>query len=162
MAVLGYALGAGCELALHADILITGQDACFGQPEIRVGIQPGAGGISRMIRRIGWTRTMLLAMSGETINGTMAATWGLAAEALPATETLPRALFLARHIAAMPVARTIDIKQVGRQVQNMTLTQGLALERASYWQAFGTPEQQEGMNAFLEKRPAQFNRADWA
>jgi enoyl-CoA hydratase/carnithine racemase len=158
MAVRGYALGAGCELALHADILIAAEDACFGQPEIRVGIQPGAGGITRMISRVGWTRAMLLAMCAETISGRTAAEWGLAAEAVPPERTLARALDIAAKIAALPAARATEIKQVGRQVQDMGLTDGLALERAAYWRTFGTPDQKEGMAAFLEKRPAQFNQ----
>jgi enoyl-CoA hydratase/carnithine racemase len=100
---------------------------------------------------------MMLAMTGEAISGAEAAQWGLAAEALPASAVLPRALHLARKIAAMPAARILSIKQVMRSGQDLPLGGGLEMERLAYWMSFGTPEQKEGMAAFLEKRPARFN-----
>lgn len=158
MAVRGYCFGAGCELLMHGDIGIVADDASIGQPEIRVGIQPGAGGLSRLVALVGYHRAMLLAMTGETITGAMAARWGLASESLPSDEVEDRALSIAATLAKLSAPRLHSIKRVARQGLDRSLTEQLAHERRAFWESFGTPDQREGMTAFLAKRPPQFNR----
>ena len=158
MAVAGYCLGAGCELMMHGDIVVIATDAQVGQPEIKVGIQPGAGGLSRLIRLVGYHRAMALVMTGDPISGATAAAWGLASESVPAEEVESRAVALAAKIARMSGERTASIRAIARKGLDLPLSEQLLHEREAYWRAFGTPGQREGMAAFLEKRTPRFNR----
>jgi len=101
-AVEGYALGGGCELAMHADIIVAAENAQFGQPEVNLGIIPGAGGIQRLVRRVGHTLAMRMVLTGERINGKAAAAAGLATEAVPDGQSLDRALEIAKVIGDKP------------------------------------------------------------
>ena len=155
-AVEGYALGGGCETALCCDMIVAGEGARFGQPEIRVGIMPGAGGTQRLLRTIGKFRTMLLALTGEALTASEAFQAGLLSAIVPDGSALDRALAIATTVAAMPPLAVQSIKEVVQLGQDVPLETALALERRAFVQLFDTQDQKEGMRAFLEKRPPQF------
>ncbi len=158
-AVRGVALGAGCELALNGDLIVAGENAMFGQPEIKVGLVPGAGGIQRLTRLVGRTRAMRLLLTGEPITGITACAWGLACDVVPDDQVLDKALAYAGQIADMPALSARQIKEVALAGADMSLDAALTLERKAFWLMFGTPDQLEGGRAFLEKRAPKFNRA---
>jgi enoyl-CoA hydratase len=152
-AVRGFALGGGCELAMACDMIVAGDDASFGQPEIRIGVIPGAGGTQRLARAIGKARAMELILTGRRIGAAEAASMGLVSLVVPAAETLDTALDLAGRIAAMPPLAVSAAKASVVAAQEHPLGQGLRLERARFEELFETEDQREGMVAFLEKRP---------
>ena len=156
-AVNGYALGGGCELAMHADIIIAGQSAQFGQPEVKLGLMPGAGGTQRLLRAIGKFKTMLLVLSGQFISATEASQMGLVSEVVEDEKTISHALALAKKIAAFSPIAVQQIKEVTQLGHDQTLQGGLALERKAFQILFDTQDQKEGVHAFIEKRPAQYN-----
>ncbi|MBK5958480.1 enoyl-CoA hydratase [Rhodoplanes elegans] len=151
-AVEGYALGGGCELALCCDMIVAGEDAAFGQPEIRVGIMPGAGGTQRLIRAIGKYRAMKLMLTGEAVKAPDALAMGLITEVAPKGGALDRALVLAETILKMPPLAVRAIKEVVALGQDVPLETALALERKAFIMLFDSADQVEGMTAFLEKR----------
>ena len=155
-AVNGYALGGGCELAMHCDIIVAGEGASFGQPEIRVGIMPGAGGTQRLTRAIGKFRAMKMLLTGKPISGREAFDMGLASEVLPDGQVQQAALDLAAAIAAMPPLAVAQIKEVVRAGQDAPLEAALMLERKAFQLLFDSEDQKEGMNAFLEKRKPRY------
>jgi enoyl-CoA hydratase/carnithine racemase len=155
-AVNGFALGGGCELALHADIIVAGENATFGQPEVKVGIMPGGGATQRLVRAVGKYRAMKLVLTGEPISGREAAAMGLASEAVPDDQVLPRALELAGAIAALPPLAVMQTKEVMLAGADASLYTGLLLERRSFELLFGSRDQKEGIAAFLEKRKPKF------
>lgn len=157
-AVRGYALGGGCELAMACDLLIAGSDAVFGQPEIKIGIIPGAGGTQRLTRAIGAARAMELVLTGRQIRADEAARHGLVTKVVPAEETLAAALDLAAEIAALPAGAVRAAKAAVRAAAELPLASGIRLERALFRERFGTPDQVEGMRAFVEKRPPRWDR----
>lgn len=151
-AVNGYALGGGCELAMHADIVIAGDTAQFGQPEINLGIMPGAGGTQRLTRAVGKSLAMKLILSGLFIGAEEAVASGLAAESCPADETIERAVKLARRIATKaPIALALA-KQAVLKAHELSLSDGLDAERKAFTILAATQDRQEGIAAFLEKR----------
>ncbi len=152
-AVNGFALGGGCELAMHADIIIAGESAKFGQPEIRVGIMPGAGGTQRLPRAIGKFKAMKMLLTGEPVGAREAEIMGLVSEVVPDPAVLDRALELAGTIAAMPPIAVRQIKRAVLEGVDLPLAAGLLLERQAFTLLFDTKDQKEGMNAFLQKRP---------
>jgi enoyl-CoA hydratase len=156
-AVRGFALGGGCELAMACDMLVAGDDAKFGQPEILIGIIPGAGGTQRLTRAIGKARAMELVLTGRRIDAAEADRLGLVTRVVPASETLDAALELAATVATMPPLAVRAAKAAVRAVQELPLTQGLRHERDAFEALFATADQREGMAAFLEKR-----KATWA
>jgi len=160
MAVSGFCFGAGCEVLMHGHVTVAADDAQIGQPEIKVGIQPGAGGLSRLVRLVGFHRAMKLVMTGDPVSGAQAAAWGLVSEAVPAGQVQERALALAARIASLPSERMASMIAIARQGLDLPLTEQLRSERDAYWQAFGTRDQREGMAAFLEKRAASFNQQE--
>ena len=151
-AVCGYALGAGCELAMHADIIIAGQSAQFGQPEIRLGIMPGAGGTQRLTRAVGKSLAMKMVLAGEFVGADEARAAGLVAEVVADTECLPRAHALAEKIAGMAPLAARLAKDAVLQVFDTGLQAGLAIERRNFTVLAGTDDRNEGVRAFLEKR----------
>jgi len=155
-AVNGFALGAGCELAMACDMIVAGEDARFGQPEVRLGIMPGAGGTQRLIRAIGKARAMHLALTGEIIDAATADSWGLVSEVVEEGQALPRALEIAQRIAKGPARAHRAIKAALNAGIDMPLDEALAMERASFQALFDTADQSEGMGAFLEKRKPDF------
>jgi enoyl-CoA hydratase len=151
-AVNGFALGGGCELAMHADIIIAGEGASFGQPEVRIGIIPGAGGTQRLTRAIGKYKAMKMVLLGEPISGTEAETIGLATEVVPDDQVLDRAIAIAKKIALLPPLAVRQIKEVLLAGQDTSLETALLLERKAFTLLFASADQKEGMRAFLEKR----------
>jgi enoyl-CoA hydratase len=151
-AVRGFALGGGCELAMACDLVVAGDDAQFGQPEIKIGVIPGAGGTQRLTRAIGKARAMELILTGRRIGADDALAMGLVSQVVPAAETVERALELAGRIAAMPPLAVAAAKAAVVASQEHSLGQGLRFERHRFEGLFATDDQAEGMLAFLEKR----------
>jgi enoyl-CoA hydratase/carnithine racemase len=155
-AVNGFALGGGCELAMHADIIIAGEGAKFGQPEIRVGIMPGAGGSQRLTRAVGKFKAMKMVLTGEPVTAAEAEAMGLVSEVVPDAEVLERALKMAERIAAMPPLAVMQIKEVLLAGQDASLETALMLERKAFQMLFDSRDQKEGMKAFAEKRKPRY------
>lgn len=155
-AVNGFALGGGCELAMHADIIIAGEGASFGQPEVRVGIMPGAGGTQRLVRAVGKFRAMKILLTGEPIPARDALAMGLVSDVVPDAEVFERALATAMTIASMPPLAIMQIKEAVLGGEDSSLQAGLALERKAFQLLFASADQKEGMRAFLEKRKPEF------
>jgi enoyl-CoA hydratase len=151
-AVRGFALGGGCELALGCDLIVAGDDARFGQPEINLGVMPGAGGTQRLTRAIGKARAMDLVLTGRTITAAEADAMGLVSRVVPAEETLSAALELARTIAAQPPVAVLAAKEAVRLADELPLSAGLRHERRAFFALFASEDQGEGMAAFVEKR----------
>jgi enoyl-CoA hydratase len=152
-AVRGFALGGGCELALSCDIIVAGDDAQFGQPEIRIGVMPGAGGTQRLTRAIGKARAMDLVLTGRTIGAREAERLGLVSRVVPAEATLDASLELAAEIAGQAPLAVAAAKAAIDKAFELPLDAGLAFERRAFFDLFGTEDQTEGMTAFVEKRP---------
>jgi enoyl-CoA hydratase len=152
-AVRGYALGGGCELAMSCDLLVAGDDAVFGQPEIRLGVMPGAGGTQRLTRAIGRARAMDMVLTGRTMDAAEAHAAGLVTSVVPAATTVDAALDLAERIAAMPPLAVRAAKRAVRAAEELPLSEGLAAERRAFFDLFATADQREGMQAFMAKRP---------
>ena len=155
-AVEGFALGGGLELALCADIIVAGESAKLGLPEVKVGILPGGGGTQKLARLVGRHRAMLLIMTGKTFGAAEAFGMGIVSEVAPAGQALPRALEIARDIAAMPAVSIMQIKEVINAGLNAPLDTALMLERKAFQLQFATRDQKEGMRAFMEKRKPRF------
>ncbi len=153
-AVRGFALGGGCELAMACDLIVAGDNAQLGQPEIRLGVIPGAGGTQRLTRAIGRARAMELILTGRRIGAAEAERMGLVTKVVPADETVDRALELAGRIAEMPPLAVAAAKASVNATQGLSLARGLRFERDRFEALFATDDQREGMVAFLEKRPA--------
>ncbi|WP_418648326.1 enoyl-CoA hydratase-related protein [Thauera butanivorans] len=158
-AVNGHALGGGCELAMHADIIVAGEGAKFGQPEIRVGIMPGAGGTQRLVRAVGKFKAMRMLLTGQPVSGREAFDMGLASEVVADERVQARALELAAEIAAMPPLAAAQIKEVLLAGQDAPLEAALMLERKAFQLLLASEDKQEGMRAFLDKRAAVFKGA---
>lgn len=155
-AVNGHALGGGCELAMHCDLIVAGENASFGQPEIRVGIMPGAGGTQRLTRAVGKWQAMRMLLTGKPVSGKEAYAMGLASEVAPDDMVQQAALDMAIAIAAMPPVAVMQIKEVVNAGQDISLESALMLERKAFQLLFDTADQKEGMRAFLEKRKPQY------
>jgi enoyl-CoA hydratase/carnithine racemase len=155
-AVNGHALGGGMEFAMHADIILAAASAKFGQPEIKLGIMPGAGGTQRLVRAVGRLRAMKLLLTGAVIDAAEAERIGLVCEAVPDDQLMARAAALASEIAGLPPLAAAEIKEVVRHGEDISLDAALALERKAFHLLFATQDQKEGMRAFIEKRPPNF------
>jgi enoyl-CoA hydratase len=155
-AVNGYALGGGCELALMCDLIVAGDGARFGQPEINLGIIPGAGGTQRWPRTVGKYVAMEVNLGGSPITAQRAYQLGLVNRVVPAEVTVEVATRLAAQLAAKPPVALRLAKEAVNQALETPLSEGLAGERKSFYFLFATEDQKEGMRAFLEKRRAQF------
>lgn len=155
-AVNGFALGGGCELMMHCDIVIAGDNALFGQPEINLGIIPGAGGTQRLIRTIGKSMAMQMVLSGEFITAHQALSFGLVSEVTIPEISLQRATELARKIATKPPIAVRLAKEALLKAYETTLDSGLNLERKSFTLLAATQDRNEGISAFMEKRQPNF------
>lgn len=155
-AVSGYALGGGLELAMNTDIIVAGRSARLGQPEVKVGIMPGAGGTQRLMRAVGKFRAMYLCMTGELIGAQEALDMGLVSLVVDDAEVMPRCLALAEKLAGMPPIALAQIKEVILHGADASLGAALALERKAVQLLFATEDKQEGMSAFMEKRRPQY------
>lgn len=155
-AVNGFALGGGCELAMHCDLIVAGESAQFAQPEIKVGVMPGAGGTQRLVRAVGKFQALRMLFTGCTVRAPEALAIGLVSEVAADGQALDRALELARQIAGLPPLALAQIKEVVLAGADLPLDQALALERKAFQLLFDSHDQKEGMRAFLEKRTAEY------
>ncbi|TMC65525.1 MAG: enoyl-CoA hydratase [Chloroflexi bacterium] len=152
-AVRGVALGGGCELAMTCDMIVAAEDAEFGQPEIRLGVMPGAGGTQRLTRAIGKAKAMDMILTGRTMGARDAEAHGLVTRVVPAETTVDAALELAAQVAAMPPVAVLAAKEAVNRAYELSLEAGLEFERRSFFLLFASDDQREGMAAFVEKRP---------
>lgn len=159
-AVNGYVLGGGCELMMLFDIAIAGDNAVFGQPEINLGIFPGDGATQRLPRLIGRANALRLVLSGERIDAAEALRLGLVTQVVNSADTVECALDLAELIATKSANAVWLAKEAIVRGSELTLESGLLLEHKNLELAFGSPDQKEGMAAFMGKRPASFNREE--
>jgi enoyl-CoA hydratase/carnithine racemase len=155
-AVNGYALGGGCELAMGCDIIIAGEGARFGLPEIRSGILPGGGGTQRMVRALGKYKAMLLLLTGDMLSAGEANAHGLVSQVVADDRVVPAAMALAARIAQMAPLAVHQIKEAVRHGQDAALPTALSLERNANYLLFASDDRREGMRAFAEKRPPVF------
>jgi enoyl-CoA hydratase/carnithine racemase len=155
-AIEGFALGGGLELALCADIIVAGEGARLGLPEVKLGILAGGGGTQKLARLIGSKRAMLLLMTGRMFSAAEALSMGVISELTPTGQALARALEIATEIAAMPPIAVMQIKEIVNAGLNAPLDTALMLERKALLLQFATRDQKEGMRAFLEKRKPTF------
>jgi enoyl-CoA hydratase len=155
-AVGGFALGGGNELAMHADMIVAGEDAKFGQPEILLGIMPGAGGTQRLAHTVGKFRAMEICLTGDQFTAQQMYEWGIVNHVVPAGQHLVEAKKLAQKVAARaPVAARLT-KEAIMAAFELPLEQGLAYEKRLFALLFATEDQKEGMEAFVAKRLANF------
>lgn len=152
-AVSGHCLGGGCELAMNCDMIVASETARFGQPEINIGVIPGAGGTQRLTRALGVRRAMELVLTGASIGAEEARAAGLVNRVVPVELFLEEALALAAEIAAKPPVAVRLAKQLIHATQETTLQEGLHRERQAFFLLFASEDQKEGMTAFVEKRP---------
>lgn len=155
-AVAGFALGGGCELAMMCDFIIAADTAKFGQPEIRLGIIPGAGGTQRLTRAVGKAKAMEMVLTGRMIDAGEAERCGLVARVVPAAQLLEEALKAAETIASFSMPAVMMAKEAVNMAHETSLAEGVRAERRMFYSLFATEDQKEGMAAFEEKRPAQF------
>ncbi len=151
-AVSGYALGGGLELAMLCDMIVASDTAKLGQPEINLGIMPGAGGTQRLTRQLGKYLAMEVVLAGRLLTAEEALAHGLVNRVTPADETLPAAVELARKVASRAPLAVRMAKSAILEAQDAPLERGLAFERHSFYLLFGTQDQKEGVRAFLDKR----------
>ncbi len=155
-AVNGYALGGGCELAMMCDFILAGDKAKFGQPEITLGVIPGAGGTQRLTRFAGKSKAMEMCLTGRMMDAKEAERCGLVSRVVPADDLLDEAKAVAKKIAAMPRAAAMMTKEMVNAAYETTLSQGVLFERRMFHSLFATEDQTEGMDAFVEKRQPHF------
>jgi enoyl-CoA hydratase len=151
-AVRGFALGGGNELAMACDMIVAGDDATFGQPEIKIGIMPGAGGTQRLPRAVGKAKAMEMILTGRNMSAAEALERGLVSEVVAREETLPEALKLAAEVASMPPLAVRAAKEAVNRAYELSLEAGLEFERRNFFLLFSSEDQKEGMAAFIEKR----------
>ena len=155
-AVAGFALGGGCELAQQCDLIIAADNAKFGQPEIKLGIIPGIGGTQRLTHAVGKAKAMDLILTGRMMDAAEAERSGLVARVVPLANLLDEALKVADTIAAMSLPSVMAAKEAVNRGFETSLAEGIRFERRIFHSLFATRDQKEGMNAFVEKRPAKF------
>jgi enoyl-CoA hydratase len=155
-AVAGYALGGGCELAMMCDILIAAETAKFGQPEIKLGIIPGAGGTQRLPRAVGKAKAMDLVLTGRMMDAAEAERAGLVSRVVPADRLIDEALAAAAQIAEFSLPSVMMAKEAVNRAYESPLAEGMLFERRLFHALFATEDQKEGMAAFVEKRKPKF------
>lgn len=158
-AVNGFALGGGCEFAMMCDTAYAGENAKFSQPEIKLGVSPGAGGTQRLPRFVGKAQAMDLCLTGRMINAQEALEMGLVARVFPTESLVDEVLKIAAEIAELPRPTVMAVKEMVNRAYESTLSEGLRFERRLFQSLFGTEGQKEGMAAFLEKRKPDFNKS---
>lgn len=155
-AVAGYALGGGCELAMMCDFIIAGEGAQFGQPEIKLGVIPGAGGTQRLTRAVGKAKAMEMCLSGRMMGAEEAERAGLVARVVKEEVLMEEALKCAEKIAGMSLPAVMMCKEAVARAEEVGLREGMRFERGLFYALFGTKDKEEGMKAFLEKRKAEW------
>ncbi|MEP3280306.1 MAG: enoyl-CoA hydratase-related protein [Stappiaceae bacterium] len=156
-AVSGYALGGGCEVAMMCDLIFAAQNARFGQPELKIGVIPGIGGSQRLTRLIGRTRAMDMILTGRMIEADEALQAGLVSRVVPGEQLEAEAMDAARTIAGYSKPSVMMARECVAMAEETGLGEGMRFERRVYHGIFGTEDKDEGMDAFLEKRPANFS-----
>jgi enoyl-CoA hydratase len=155
-AVSGFCLGGGCELAMGCDLILASESAQFGQPEINLGVMPGAGGTQRLTRAIGKSKAMDMVLTGRYMSAQEAEQCGLVARVVPVEVYLDEAIKLANEIAARPPIAVRFAKEAINKAFETSLNDGLEYERRLFYFLFATDDQKEGMQAFIEKRKAEW------
>ena len=155
-AVAGYALGGGCELAMMCDFIIAADTAKFGQPEVKIGTMPGAGGTQRLPRAISKSKAMDMCLTARIMDAAEAERAGLVSRIVPADKLMEEALAAAATIASMSLPVVMMIKDSINRAYESTLSEGVQYERRMFHSTFATEDQKEGMKAFLEKRLPSF------
>ncbi|NNE21407.1 MAG: enoyl-CoA hydratase [Rhizobiales bacterium] len=155
-AVSGYALGGGCELAMMCDFIIAGENAKFGQPEINLGVSPGAGGTQRLTRFVGKSKAMEMCLTARMMDAEEAERSGLVSRIVPVAELVDEAVKTASKIAAMSRPIVLMTKESVNRAYETTLAEGVRFERRLFQSMFATDDQKEGMEAFVEKRKPEF------
>ncbi len=155
-AVAGYALGGGCELAMMCDFILAADNAKFGQPEITIGVSPGAGGTQRLTRFIGKSKAMEMCLTGRMMDAKEAESCGLVSRIVPVEDLLEEAKSVAKKIASMPRATAMLTKEMVNAAYETPLSHGVKFERRLFHSLFATEDQSEGMEAFVEKRTPHF------
>ncbi|MDX1431448.1 MAG: enoyl-CoA hydratase [Gammaproteobacteria bacterium] len=155
-AVAGHALGGGCELAMMCDIIVCADNARFGQPEIKLGVLPGIGGTQRLARAVGKAKAMDMCLSGRTMDAAEAERAGLVSRVVPVAELVDESVELAAGIAAMSRPALYMVKEAVNRAFETPLAEGVRFERRLFHGAFALEDRREGMQAFLEKRPARW------
>ena len=151
-AVSGFALGGGCELSMTCDMIIASETAKFGQPEINIGVMPGAGGTQRLTRAVGKAKAMEMVLTGKMISADEALRWGLVNKVVPVEYYLEEAKALAKEIASKPPIAVRLAKEAVLKSFDTTIEGGLEFERKNFYLLFASDDQKEGMKAFVEKR----------
>ena len=157
-AVAGFALGGGCEIALMCDFILAAETAQFGQPEIKIGVWPGAGGSQRLTRIIGKSKSMDMCLTGRIMDADEAERAGLVSRIIPVADLVDEAVKTAQKIATMSRPAAMMVKDVVNRAYETTLSEGVRYERRMFQACFGMPDQREGMAAFIEKRKPKFGR----
>ncbi len=155
-AVAGFALGGGCELAMHCDFIIAADNAKFGQPEIKLGVIPGIGGTQRLTRAVGKAKAMDMILTGRMMDAAEAERSGLVARVVPLAELMNEVLKAADTIASMSLPSAMMAKETVNRAFEVSLSEGVVFERRVFHSLFATEDQKEGMGAFVDKRPAKF------
>ena len=156
-AVAGFALGGGCEMAMMCDFIIAADNAKFGQPEIKLGVMPGAGGTQRLTRAVGKAKAMEMCLTGRMMDAVEAERSGLVSRIVPLADLLTEAKKTAATIANMSLPIAMITKESVNRAFETTLAEGLRFERRLFQPMFAIADQKEGMTAFVEKRPAKFS-----
>lgn len=151
-AVSGFALGGGCELSMTCDIIIASETAKFGQPEINIGVMPGAGGTQRLTRAVGKAKAMEMVLTGKMISAQEALQWGLINKVVPVEYYLQEAKEFAKEVASKPPVAVRLAKEAVLKAFDTTIEGGLEFERKNFYLLFASEDQKEGMKAFVEKR----------
>lgn len=155
-AVSGFALGGGCELSMACDIIIASETARFGQPEINIGVMPGAGGTQRLTRAVGKAKALEMVLTGRMISADEALRWGLINKVVPVESYLEEARAIAREIASKPPLAVRLAKESVLRAFDTTIEAGLEYERKNFYLLFASEDQKEGMKAFVQKRKAEW------
>jgi enoyl-CoA hydratase len=155
-AVAGFALGGGCEIAMMCDFILAADTAKFGQPEIKLGVMPGAGGSQRLTRAVGKSKAMEMILTGRMMDAAEAERAGLVSRIVPSVSLVEEALKVAATIAAMSRPAVYAAKESVNRAYETTLAEGVRFERRIFHSLFATEDQKEGMKAFAEKRPGEF------
>ena len=156
-AVAGFALGGGCELAMMCDIILAAETAKFGQPEINLGVMPGAGGTQRLTRAVGKSKAMEMILTARMMDAAEAERANLVSRVVPAADLVAEAIKLGEKLASLSPVAVAMAKETVNRAYEMTLTEGVRYERRLFLSLFGTPDQREGMAAFAEKRKPIFS-----
>jgi len=158
-AVSGFALGGGCELAMLCDLIIAADNAKFGQPEIKLGVIPGAGGTQRLPRAVSKAKAMDMALTGRMMDAAEAERAGLVSRVVPLDKLMDEALAAALMVCSYSQIATMAAKESVNRAFEGSLADGLHFERRLFHALFATADQKEGMDAFVNKRPAQFSNS---